>query len=234
MTIGVQTLPACIRAAATRRRAGLALIPLIGAAGIALAYSFSSEPGQQAADVPAYVPAPARSVETPWSASTTANVQAGTRADPPVGQSAVPAPAKPRSDALAGNDAALGGAALEPLADEVMHITNVGDRIVVTRGAEGPRATATPEQSAGDSGSAAASHGSNESVDGNPDSAGAVEQRPDYEDVYPGCPRVLPQGADEKMALERQQLYGCLYYESCASPVNDEPPYCTWHLIKKL
>jgi hypothetical protein len=133
-------------------------------------------------------------------------------------------------DDMAGNDSASGGAALEPLApiaDDVLHITNVGDKIVVTRGgAEGPRATATPERSAG--------YGSNESAGGDQDTAGAVEPRPDYEDVYPGCPRVLPQGADERMALERQQLYGCLYYESCALPVDNEPPYCTWYLNQKL
>ena len=138
---------------------------------------------------------------------------------------------------MASNEPALSGRAAEPLApiaDDVLHITNVGDRIIATRGAEGPRATAAPEQSTGYSRSATPTYGSNEPADENQDSAGTVEQRPDYEDVYPGCPRVLPQGADEKMALERQQLYGCLYNESCANPVDNEPPYCTWHLIKKL
>lgn len=141
------------------------------------------------------------------------------------------------ADDMAGGISDPGGRPLELAArsvDEVLHITNVGDRIVVTRESDGQSVVTEPANSGRSAGSATSLSDSNDSTGGSWGRDGSQTQRPDYEDVYPGCPRVLPQGADEQMALERQQLYGCLYYESCALPVDDEPPYCTWHLIKKL
>ena len=141
------------------------------------------------------------------------------------------------ADDMAGGTSDPGGRPLELAArsvDEVLHITNVGDRIVVTRDSDGQSVVTEPANTGRSAESATSSSGSNDATVGSWSSDGSQLQRPDYEDVYPGCPRVLPQGSDEQMALERQQLYGCLYYESCAMPVDDEPPYCTWHLIKKL
>jgi hypothetical protein len=258
----VQTMPVRVRLSLTGRRSSLALILLMGAVGILLAYYLI--PGQRTGDMFANEPALTVSAQTQSGggtaqtslpASTAGQVEADTRSNLPVGPAAaelrgsaasdsgqahsadrvspLPSPADAAEDGMANNEAALGGRAVEPtapLADEVLHITNVGDRIIATRGAGGQYVDVASARSTGYS----VSYGSNTPADDNQHAAEAVEPRPDYEDVYPGCPRVLPQGADEKMALERQQLYGCLYHESCATPVDDEPPYCTWHLIKML
>jgi len=141
------------------------------------------------------------------------------------------------ADDMAGGASDPGGRPLELAArsvDEVLHITNVGDRIVVTRDSDGQAVVTEPANTGRSAESATSLTDSNDSTGGSWGSDGSQTQQPDYEDVYPGCPRVLPQGADEHMALERQQLYGCLYYESCAMLVDEELPYCTWHLIQKL
>lgn len=142
-----------------------------------------------------------------------------------------------QTEDMANGDSAPGGRSLEAaasLADEVLHITNVGDRIVVSRGPDGQYAAAAPETTSQSAVSAISPRATSEPTGGGLDPDGSQAQRPDYEDVYPGCPRVLPQGADEQMALERQQLYGCLYNQSCGLSEDGETPYCTWYLIKKL
>lgn len=58
--------------------------------------------------------------------------------------------------------------------------------------------------------------------------------RPDYEDVYPGCPGVLPPSSNEQMAAERLALYGCVYYAVCELPTDLNPVVCTWYLNHKV
>lgn len=129
-----------------------------------------------------------------------------------------------------------GGRNLEPVSppqEEILHITNIGDRIIVSRQPEGshPESAADRRENPRSTGTTAVP--GQQYADEN---AGPTEEsaaRPDYEDVYPGCPRILPQGADAQMALERQQNYGCLYYESCEIS-EESPPPCRWYLVKKL
>lgn len=130
-----------------------------------------------------------------------------------------------------GSAATIGGRPLEPVPrvpDEVLNITNVGDRIVVSRHAPG-----TPIVTAVQPRSAPAETDTDNSGGGDEQTDAGTTQRPDYEDVYPGCPSALPEGADAQMALQRQRDYGCLYYESCAIS-EESPPPCRWYLIKKL
>lgn len=131
----------------------------------------------------------------------------------------------------AGSAATVGGRPLEPMPHapgEVLNITNIGDRIVVSRHAPGaPVIAPVPPRSV------SAETDADNSGNGDEQADTGAAQRPDYEDVYPGCPRVLPEGADAQMAQQRQRDYGCLYYESCAIS-EESPPPCRWHLIKKL
>lgn len=156
-----------------------------------------------------------------------------------------------------------------PASERVLHITNVGDRIVVTEAIAGSRVLPVgeaPTAAAGDAYMAPAPVVepvpaltqadavtvapvlTPAPVTQAPTSAGPSRPQPpadvdedagtppraDYEDVYPGCPRVLPQGAGEEMANERLALYGCLYYAVCAMPTEDSPATCTWYLNQKI
>lgn len=115
--------------------------------------------------------------------------------------------------------------------ERVLHITNVGDRIVVSEATPGTTAaTDVPQPQRYPANAVNRPQGTTTAVD---DSA-APSPRADYEDVYPGCPGVLPQGADEAMADERLALYGCLYYQVCELPTEDSPVMCTWYLNQKI
>lgn len=115
--------------------------------------------------------------------------------------------------------------------ERVLHITNVGDRIVVSEAVPGATAaTDVPQPQRYPSSAVNRPQDAATAVD----DPGAHSPRPDYEDVYPGCPRVLPQGADETMADERLALYGCLYYQVCELPTEDSPVMCTWYLNQKI
>ena len=113
---------------------------------------------------------------------------------------------------------------------DVLHITNVGDRIVVSHEPRNSSATAVPQA------------GSQRvdlvnQVPTAPDESvttGQEARLADYEDVYPGCPRVLPQGADEQMARQRQDLYGCQYLSSCEPASDESAASCTWYLVGKI
>lgn len=110
---------------------------------------------------------------------------------------------------------------------DVIHITNDGDRIVLgdamgNRVWESGDASSPSEHAAADAGSSAPAANENETVSGG-------SAQPDYIDVYPGCPRVLPEGSDEAMAKERQALYGCIYLASC-SIYGDADGACLWYL----
>lgn len=138
-----------------------------------------------------------------------------------------------------------GGRALEhpeAVHADVLDIRNVGDRIVVSRVPGGRPIDTTgwyaearnPPSDRVAAGSGAGSSARTDDRAGDDDDAGASNPRPDYEDVYPGCPRTLPPGADAQMAAERQALYGCVYFESCELPSDENNPICTWHLMQKL
>jgi hypothetical protein len=56
----------------------------------------------------------------------------------------------------------------------------------------------------------------------------------EYDEVYPGCPRTLPPGADPQMAAEYLQLYQCRYLESCLTATAEAEAICTWYLMGKV
>lgn len=113
----------------------------------------------------------------------------------------------------------------------VLHITNVGDRILVSEntGDSGAGESANRPGSVHD----AAPMPEDRASDGVP-AVDASARRPDYEDRYPGCPAVLPPGSGEQMAAERLALYGCLYYAVCSLATDTDPVTCTWYLNKKV
>lgn len=115
-----------------------------------------------------------------------------------------------------------------PVVDQVIHITNVGDRIVVSNDPTGIIAdTATQPL-----------HSNSADINQDLDVTTGTDAEPpnqlaDYEELYPGCPRVLPIGSDTQMAMERQQLYGCRYLESCDTATEEQAASCIWHLVGK-
>jgi hypothetical protein len=113
----------------------------------------------------------------------------------------------------------------------VLHITNVGDRILVSEstGDTGAIERANRPVSFHD----AAPMPEDRPSEGAP-AADVSARRPDYEDRYPGCPGVLPPGSGEEMAAERLALYGCLYYAVCSLASDTDPVSCTWYLNKKV
>jgi hypothetical protein len=174
-------------------------------------------------------------------------------------------------DAGTGADAAASAAEERPQASErVLHITNVGDRIVITDSISGARMIPVSDAATEVTGEAytatapvmepvtapaelvmatvepvvATAPVTNVPMSGGvnrpqppadvEEDAGSLPPRADYEDVYPGCPRVLPQGAGEEMAKERLALYGCLYYAECAMPTDTDPAICIWYLNQKI
>lgn len=122
-------------------------------------------------------------------------------------------------------------ASLATVTSRVLHITNVGDRILVSErtGDTGAGERASRPVSFHD----AAPMPEDRASDGE-HTADASARRPDYEDLYPGCPAVLPPSADEQMAAERLALYGCLYYTVCELATDTDPVTCTWYLNKKV
>lgn len=115
--------------------------------------------------------------------------------------------------------------------NDVIHISNVGDRIIMSRepsdgSSGGILQVGGPEPASG--------AGAADGVADTDEADAPAATRPDYEDVYPGCPRVLPQGADEVMAAERLQLYGCLYYAVCDFLAEGGTSSCTWYLNQKI
>ncbi len=116
----------------------------------------------------------------------------------------------------------------QTVVDQVIHITNVGDRIVVSNDPTGIISDAATQPLHSNSAEI------NQDMDVTP---GTDEETPtqlaDYEELYPGCPRVLPIGADTQMAMERQQLYGCRYLESCDTATEEQSASCIWHLVGK-
>lgn len=107
----------------------------------------------------------------------------------------------------------------------VLHITNIGNRIVVSNEPRNSSATAAPQS------------GSQRVAPTAPDESiptGQAAPLADYEDVYPGCPRTLPQGADEQMARQRQELYGCQYLQTCELANEESAASCTWYLVGKI
>lgn len=129
--------------------------------------------------------------------------------------------------------AAPAAAVPPPAADPVIHITNVGDRIVISNDPQG----LLQDSVAQSSGSAAAGQ-----IDRDADTGGASgtdsetpeQSLSDYDEVYPGCPRALPPGSDAQMAAERLQLYGCRYLASCNTATEEAEASCTWYLINKI
>lgn len=272
MNSGVQIVPVHAKPGVTLRRVGVAVLLLLGAAGLALTYSLNPErpaihvPASAVAIAPAPYPQQTQAAPQPVSRAASSAQPGRVEEGMHTYQSAADANGRGQiqrrvhvsvdstvSEMSSVEADATSAAALEPVAegegraleptasyaDTVLYITNVGDRIVVSRTPDGQSADAAPAASAGRAETsvdryATTGHSGNGDADNEQASEGTSSQRPDYEDVYPGCPRVLPPGANEVMALERKQLYGCLYFESCQLPEGSEAPSCTWYLMQKL
>ncbi len=122
-------------------------------------------------------------------------------------------------------------ASLPTATSRVLHITNVGDRILVS---ESTGDTGTGERANRPVSFHDAAPTPEDRASGEAPAVDASARRPDYEDLYPGCPAVLPPSADEQMAAERLELYGCLYYAVCSRATDTDPVTCTWYLNKKV
>lgn len=127
-----------------------------------------------------------------------------------------------------------------PLPERILHITNQGDRIVVTESVASDASYAQTGMAENLDSALAVTGPTSIGIDNRPvrdadEEDGVVgSPRPDYEDVYPGCPRVLPPGSDEIAANERLALYGCLYYAVCTPATDSDPVTCTWYLNQKI
>lgn len=113
-----------------------------------------------------------------------------------------------------------------PAVTGVLHITNSGDRIIVSN--EYDQVVSVFEAFGSEGGGVISAA---EDAVAEPEAATAPA---DYEELYPGCPRTLPYGADEQMAAERLQYYGCRYRRSCSTATEEQEAVCTWYLTGKV
>lgn len=140
-------------------------------------------------------------------------------------------PATPGHDPLQTSSARTGS---EPVVDPVIHITNVGDRIVVSNDPDGRLSARVARAVNGVVGRAddSASFGNEEPDAQLSDDDGT--RAADYAEVYPGCPSMLPAEVGEQGAAERLQLYGCRYLATCDTPADGQPASCVWYLTGKI
>jgi len=117
-----------------------------------------------------------------------------------------------------------GRTGLDLAAGGILHITNDGDRVVVSDASH--RVILVSDGSTGSSDDNALSAVA--APDAQPEGA-----QGDYDDIYPGCPRTLPGDSSQAMIDERAQLYGCRYLQSCLAATDEAPAVCTWDLVGK-
>jgi len=104
--------------------------------------------------------------------------------------------------------------------EHVLHITNTGDKIIITDETNTVISTHTAfhrDDEVAGSGSYAT------------DDQEYATQPADFEEVYPGCPQALPEGSDKQDAEQHLKDYGCRYRRSCSTDTDEQDGACTWY-----
>jgi hypothetical protein len=108
----------------------------------------------------------------------------------------------------------------------VLHITNIGDEIIIT------------DETNTVISSHAAFHRDEDVAGAGSDDAGSgwrlTAHPADFEEAYPGCPNALPEGSDKQDAAQYLENYGCRYRSSCNADTDEERGSCTWHFTGKV
>lgn len=131
-------------------------------------------------------------------------------------------------------EASAAAAQAAPGSEPVLHITNVGDKIIASYD-QNVIETWTAQQPAAEQSTAQAPATDAPDAGDESDAEQDGHPLPDSTEVYPGCPRALPAGTDKLMVQQMGELYGCKYLSSCISPTDEVPDaICTWHLVGKI
>lgn len=120
-----------------------------------------------------------------------------------------------------GDSTSVSGSDVPGPKEHVLHITNIGDKIIITDESNNIIFSYSAFRREGEVSKPDAYMAD--------DQQGYVSRRAAFDEAYPGCPEALPEGSSKQDAEQLLQDYGCRYRRSCTADTDEQVGTCIWY-----